>query len=77
MVQETTAAFLTAALASGKQVPSGAPETASLDQETPGTNVAMPLTYGHVLSPDAGQSSHCQTTKEEKNHEDSSKVTFG
>ncbi|KAK6145778.1 hypothetical protein DH2020_019647 [Rehmannia glutinosa] len=73
-VQETTAAFLTAALASGKQLASGTSETASSEQVTPGTYESTPLTDGDMLSPDVGQRLNSEGT-EASNSEESSKDT--
>ncbi|KAL0322728.1 UNVERIFIED_CONTAM: Plant UBX domain-containing protein 11 [Sesamum angustifolium] len=74
-VQETTAAFLTAALASGKQLASGTSGVASSEQVTPGTHVSAPLTDDHVLSPDAGQPLHSEATADSNSSKDASKET--
>ncbi|KAI3459753.1 hypothetical protein Pfo_016416 [Paulownia fortunei] len=68
-VQETTAAFLTAALASGTS------ETASSEQVTPRTYVSTPLTDDHIISPDAGQPLRSETTEDRNSYEDASKET--
>ncbi|KAL0392506.1 UNVERIFIED_CONTAM: Plant UBX domain-containing protein 11 [Sesamum radiatum] len=74
-VQETTAAFLTAALASGKQLASGTSGVASSEQVTPGTHMSAPLTDDHVLSPDAGQPLHSEATADSNSSKDASKET--
>lgn len=68
VVQETTAAFLTAALASGTS------EISSPEQVISGTNVSTPLTDDHTLSRDAEQPSHSETTEDKNFNEDTSKV---
>ncbi|KAL3829233.1 hypothetical protein ACJIZ3_018035 [Penstemon smallii] len=73
-VQDTTAAFLTAALASKNQFASGSSETTSSEQETPGTHASLPLTDTHTLSLDPGQPSNFDTVEEKKSHEDTSKM---
>ncbi|XP_051118191.1 plant UBX domain-containing protein 11 [Andrographis paniculata] len=68
--QETTAAFLTAALASGT------PKTSPSEQVTPETNAAMPSTDDNSQSLDAGKPSHSHTTEDSKDYEDDSKETY-
>ncbi|KAL2242432.1 UNVERIFIED_CONTAM: Plant UBX domain-containing protein 11, partial [Sesamum indicum] len=72
---ETTAAFLTAALASGKQLASGTSGITSSEQVTPGTHVSAPLTNAHVLSPDAGQPLYSGATADSNSSKDASKET--
>ncbi|KAL7124364.1 hypothetical protein ABFS83_14G043600 [Erythranthe nasuta] len=73
-VQDTTAAFLTAALASGKHLASGTSEAESSEQVTPGTHVSTPLADDPIVSVDAEQPSHSDTIEDRSNNEDASKT---
>ncbi|PIN21715.1 Ubiquitin regulatory protein UBXD2 [Handroanthus impetiginosus] len=72
-VQETTASFLTAALASGKKLPSETSETSSSEQVTTGTYVSSPAKDDNVPSLHAGDSSHSETIEDRNGYEDASK----
>ncbi|GFP80713.1 UBX domain-containing protein 4 [Phtheirospermum japonicum] len=74
-VQETTAAFLTAALASGNQLASGSSETALSEQETSGAYVSTQSTDGDILSLDVGQPLHSEGIEDRSDNEDASKET--
>ncbi|KAL6580722.1 hypothetical protein OROMI_006645 [Orobanche minor] len=74
-VQETAAAFLTAALASGKLLPPGTSETASSEQVTPGTCVSKQSTDVDILSPDVGQPLHSEGNEASNSNLDPSKAT--
>ncbi|KAL6526681.1 hypothetical protein OROGR_015771 [Orobanche gracilis] len=74
-IQETTTAFLTAALASGKQLSPGTSETASSEQVTPGTCVSTQSTDVDILSPDVGQPLHSEGNESSNNNLDPSKAT--
>ncbi|KAK4433797.1 Plant UBX domain-containing protein 11 [Sesamum alatum] len=74
-VQETTAAFLTAALASGKQLASGTSGVASSEQVTPGPPVSTPLMDDHIPSSDAGQPLDSEATEDSNSCNDASKET--
>lgn len=76
MVQETTAAFLTAALASGKQTASGSSEVASPEQVRPRTGVSTSTTDGDTLSLDDGQTLHSETKYNMNSIKDASEVTL-
>ncbi|KAL6526688.1 hypothetical protein OROGR_015778 [Orobanche gracilis] len=72
-IQEITAAFLTAALASGKQLSPGTSETASSEQVTPETCVSTQSTDVDILSPDVGQPLHSEGNESSNNNLDPSK----
>ncbi|KAL6571280.1 hypothetical protein OROHE_002923 [Orobanche hederae] len=72
---ETAAAFLTAALASGKQLSPGTSETASSEQVTPGTCVSKQSTDVDILSPDVGQPLHSDGNEASNSNLDPSKAT--
>ncbi|KAL8487426.1 hypothetical protein ACS0TY_023919 [Phlomoides rotata] len=74
-LQETTAAYLTAALASGKQPASGTSENASPQQVTQETSVSASVRHGDTLSLDAEQSVHSEAIEDLNSNEDASKDT--
>ncbi|EYU32759.1 hypothetical protein MIMGU_mgv1a007676mg [Erythranthe guttata] len=78
LVQDTTAAFLTAALASGKHLASGTSEAETSEQVTPGAHVSTPLSDDPIVSVDAEQPLHSDNIEDRSNYEDAFKVTrFG
>lgn len=74
MVQETTAAFLSAALA--KQAASGSSEVASPEQVREGTGVSTSTTDGAAVAVDARRSLHSEAKENVNSNNDSSKVNL-
>ncbi|KAL9140535.1 hypothetical protein ABFS82_14G043200 [Erythranthe guttata] len=74
-VQDTTAAFLTAALASGKHLASGTSEAETSEQVTPGAHVSTPLSDDPIVSVDAEQPLHSDNIEDRSNYEDAFKET--
>ncbi|GER45695.1 Ubx domain-containing [Striga asiatica] len=74
-VQETTAAFLSAALASRNQLASGTSCPATSEQVTLGTSVLTQSLHGGALSSDVGQMFDSGGTEDRNNKEDVSEVT--
>lgn len=74
MVQETTAAFLTAALA--KQTASGSSEVASPEQVRAGTHVSTSTTYDATPSVGAAQLLHSETKEIVNSNKDASEVSL-
>lgn len=72
VVQETTAAFLSAALA--KQAASGSSEVH--EQVRVGTGVSTSTTDGATIAVDAGRSLHSETKENVNSNNDSSKVNL-
>ncbi|KAL8531501.1 hypothetical protein ACS0TY_008188 [Phlomoides rotata] len=73
--KETTAAYLTAALAFGKQPASGTSENASPQQVTQETSVSALVRHGDTLSLDVEQSVHSEAIEDLNSNEDASKDT--
>ncbi|KAL1561363.1 plant UBX domain-containing protein 11-like [Salvia divinorum] len=73
-VQETTAAFLTAALA--KQTASGSSEVASPEQVRAGTRVSTSTTNGATPSVGAAQLLHSETKENANSNKDASEGTY-